>query len=293
MSFRPVKRLGDWLFRRRLQRRIAAARRLHPLEPIVDTRPVPCDRESPIKIWMLVCERDALMALWSAKSLAHYAQRPFDLSLADDGSIGPTARQLFEHHLPEHRFVAYRQSTALCERRLADFPLSLALRLDRKNPLPIKLFDALFWVPAERFLLLDSDVFFFRRPERLLALLAEPPGTNYFNREQSWLNSGLAIIDKASLQLAAIEERLAELPPELRSRWGIEQRLYTELSKGYGAEALPGEYSVTPLRRRLPRETLVSVHYIGLCRDLLYSDGVRRLEDAGLLRRLAPETGVP
>ena len=93
-------------------------------------------------------------------------------------------------------------------------------------------------------------------------------------------NSGLGMIHRDSLRLDWVEEFLGL--PNVRSHWWrIEQTLYALCSSRFGCQLLPPEYDVFlngPLNDRPSR------HYVGAVRHLMYTQGMRKLVAAGMLR---------
>jgi hypothetical protein len=95
------------------------------------------------------------------------------------------------------------------------------------------------------------------------------------------VNSGLALVHRASLRLDWLEEFLA-LEGIDSHFWRMEQTLLALCSSRFGVDLLPAEYDVNLTRSELPGP---SRHYVGAIRDLFYSEGLRRLVALGVLEQ--------
>lgn len=253
-------------------------------ERIYATRPFDCDRGSPLKLWMLTSGPDLLMCVWCLKSLMYYSNEKWDVWIADGGNLDADKSQCLKSHFPGIRILSRTSLDEKSRPLLKDYPYCHWLRHVRPYAPSMKLFDPLFHLAPQRFLLLDSDILFFRDPRELLTQLrAAPtqPFLNYFNMENGQVNSGLAIIESASLQLPEIEAAMESMTEKQRRYWTIEQDLYTTLSQGRTV-GLPGEYAVQPLNEE-QHALVTSCHYIGVCRHRFFSQGVARLCQSGFL----------
>lgn len=241
---------------------------------------------------MLTSRDDWLNLVWALKSFYHASERRYALCVHDDGSLTAAIRDTLASHFPKARILHRKQSEVEVLAELAELPRCKKFR--QSNPLSPKVFDFRHHLQADRMLLLDSDVLFFKEPTELLRRIEDPSYVkNCVNsdvdsaytvepsvvRERCNVdliprfNSGLGVIHKRSLNLDWIEEFLG-LPDIIGHFWRIEQTLYALCSSRHGVELLPPDYDVFlegQVKHRASR------HYVGAIRHLMYSEGIRKL----------------
>jgi hypothetical protein len=272
---------------------------------ILHTRPVPC--EPPGASWevhVLTSAQDFLDAVWAIKSLWWAGRQSFALCVHDDGTLDRGAFEQLRHHFPGARVIPRAQADADLASVLETTPVSRALRAYYTPYL--KIFDFRHYLSSARMLVLDSDVLFFSEPSTLLRHLVDPSKPNTANRDIATaytisteaaskllgvpcverFNSGLAAIDRRSLDLRAIEELAAT--PRLLDRanylYVLEQTLYAMLSSRFGVELLPEPYDMSRSKRP---DAGPCKHYPGRFRHLMYGEGMWHLARKGLLLELA------
>jgi hypothetical protein len=246
---------------------------------IFATPPIPCDRTSAHKVWMPTSTRDATMAFWALKSLAHYSRVQWDVWLAD-GGLHPQQMGLFERHFPGIRVLHRDRLDERARQALARFPNCQYLRHGRRRALALKLIDPPLYI-SKRFLLLDSDVLFFVHPKELLAAIADDRVPFHFNMERGVINSGVAVVDPKAVHLDDVETYLSSVTRRQREGWTIEQDIYTALAKDRFAP-LSASYAVEPIEEG-EHDLVTCCHYIGILRHLFYQRGIRRLRHQGFL----------
>jgi hypothetical protein len=252
-------------------------------QDIYSTGPTPCDPESPLKAWMVTSQKDLLMAFWCLKSLIRYSGDKWDIWIADGGNLPGEPTRILKQHFPGIRILSADQLQEKTSAALRSYPLSNWLRHQRDYVPAIKLFDPLFWLSRNRFLLLDSDILFFRMPVDLMGYLKKDTSLSghAFNMERGNINSGLAVIDPAMITLPEIERHLAAMTELQRRGWPIEQDLYSLLA-GERYQGLTADYAVQPLTGD-QHEMCTSCHYISVCRHRFFSQGIPRLRANGFL----------
>ncbi len=260
---------------------------------ILATQPVVADDATMAEIHVLTSATDYLNLMWALKSFYHMSHRRYALCIHDDATLSDEIRATLAHHFPAARILNRRQAEVDVLASLKAYPLSRKFR--ESNHLSPKVFDFRHCLRADRMLLLDSDVLFFREPTELLRRI-EDPGyhKNSVNgdvasaytvdpdvvRKQcnvnliERFNSGLGVIHKESLNLDWIEEFLG-LPGIIGNFWRIEQTLYALCSSRFGCELLPDSYMVFLNGKVDARQ---SRHYVGVIRHLMYAEGIRKLE---------------
>ena len=94
---------------------------------------------------------------------------------------------------------------------------------------------------------------------------------------------GLGRVQRKSIDFVKMNQWL-EHPKLFDDKWVTEQTLHALCAVIYGAKLLPETYLVSTERGMSP--DLVSKHYPGYFRPLLYEEGMRRLIKQGFIERL-------
>ncbi|MDX1983291.1 MAG: hypothetical protein SFV51_23675 [Bryobacteraceae bacterium] len=268
---------------------------------ILDTPAFAAPPAGSCEIHVLTSAEDWLNLIWALKSFYLMSRRAFPLCVHDDGTLPSEGRTALQRHFPHARIISRQKADDSAPNLLAGHPRCLDFR--NSNNLALKIFNAIAFGRQERFLLLDSDILFFRSPTVLLnrierecylrntvnpdvasAYTITPQaahkrfGINLIDR----FNSGLGLIHRASLRLDWLEEFLSA--PEIHGHpWRIEQTLFALCSSRFGAELLPPEYAV---RLDGPIGNVPCRHYVGRIRHRMYSEGIRHLESQSFLQSL-------
>jgi hypothetical protein len=248
---------------------------------------------------MLVCRRDLLMSVCSAKALNLAIETPLPWTFHDDGSLSDDDKATLSFHFPGSRLIDRRTADAFYDDTGDKYPRLRRLR--HQHVMLLKLADMSVYASADRVLYLDSDILFFARPQFLISGLLERGGKNYFNRDLATayiappnvlreltgtapperLNAGLSVLNRQDLSLARIEELLGLLDVGLRSDWSyyshlIEQTIVALLSASSpsGVDHLPADYDVS-LHKSI--NGAVCKHYVGAIRDQYELEGLRHL----------------
>lgn len=307
IAMRRARHLGwrDALTCRRLTSRILDSR------PVM-TREVGEQSSAACEVHLLTYNADWMTALWAAKSFYHYAQVDYPMVWHEGGILSPRNRAQLLRHFPQSRVVTRQEAAARVEKHLLDGGFTRCLDARRRSVLMMKLLDCLVLSRAERLLLLDSDVLFFRQPTELIDAVMNKAEVNLFNREASGksfynvtpqaakrdfniemveaLNTGVGLVRRASLKLEMIEEFLIN-PDLLSTPWLAEQTLQAMCSSRVGVRLLPSVYLVsntpTPEMMNADGQKIVSKHYSGGGHKLLCEEGVTQLIRQGLLRELS------
>lgn len=252
----------------------------------------------------LVGEEQAALAAWMLASFHHATRRNWLMVIHDDGTLTEkTADRIGAMFQPDKVSVLTR---ADADAAMAD---ALAQHLHcqqyrARHPLALKILDIPILTPADKFLLLDSDVLFFRKPNALLAWadsdsldcwfnqdvaeasLISPAETRQTLRLTLWerLNSGLCCISRQAIDLDFCDHCLRKTNIARSHIWRIEQTLFALCASKYNRGGLlPPCYEVSLGHRASP--DCVARHYVGAVRDRFYGEGLSRL--ANLLKNKA------
>lgn len=276
------------------------AHRTRSNETILRTPPAPIDPRSPIEIHALTCERDYADLLWCLKTFFHYADRCCRVVLHDDGSLSRVALEHLERHLPGATII----TKADIDGRMHDVLRSYEGCRSFRNRLPLarRLFDFPTVATSDRFLVLDSDVLFFRRPEQMLRCIDQ--GCSFFMSDYQdgyvfpradiamrygvdvfpAFNTGIAYLPRQMFDFDFIERYCRDVATaDLLGHPWAEQTLFAMLLSrcSHGAERLPDVYRIS--RQPIDSDT-ISHHFVNDgSRGLFYTHGVRRLRRAGFL----------
>ncbi len=294
-----------WLLRRDLARGPAATWHAYRTLPrILDwTCPDFGNDAGEVIVHSLVGEEQALLCGWMVASWHLATRRNWLVVLHDDGTLRPETGEALGRVFTGRLSILWREDADEAMRPL------LAQRLHcqqyrAKHPLALKIFDIPLLTPAERFLLIDSDVLFFQRPDEVLEWVDSGAGGCWFNEDVAeaslvdaeetrelfhfslWpkVNSGLCLLERAAIQpdfcdLAIRKSNLAQ-----GHFWRIEQTLYALCaSKHAKGGLLPRRYEVSLGRNCAP--DCVARHYVGAVRDRFYAEGLPRV--LMMMRKLA------
>lgn len=270
---------------------------------ILETPPLHTGSDGDVEVRALTWRRDWKNLIWALKSFYHFAARPYPLYI-HDGGLTPEGQAALRHHFPDASFPSRGDADRKVERMFSAQGLSRCMAYRKKNTTTLKLFDFFALSHARRIISIDSDIVFFAHP---LELLDGFPDKNVYNRDASYwysmslddlearfhlrplshINSGLARIDRSSIDFQAIEEWLAE-PRLFTDDWVTEQTLHALCATRYGVELLPPTYAVST-EAGIP-EHAVCKHYPGNLRPLLYQEGMKKLMDESFIGALGRNT---
>ena len=236
--------------------------------------------EMPVEVHMLVGARTWLMALWAARSYQFSTGLLWNFVFQDDGTL--TQRQmdglknLFPLCVVKPRSTADVKMESLLEK----WPSCLKAR--QKHIMFMKMFDPLFYSDADRFILLDSDILFFEKPQEILdwavgdnpQFLFDPDVKNSYSipvhelevhfgvKMLEHANAGLAMIPRRRVDLDVVEEYLIRFEKESMHDLWLEQTAYALLaSMSKGSALLPDTYEISFGSRR--NLGCVARHYVG------------------------------
>jgi hypothetical protein len=199
----------------------------------------------------------------------------------------------FHAHLPDARVIVQDEADARVIEALGERGLGL-IDARRQSPFMMKLIDPVVLSEAERIVILDSDVLFFREPRQLRAHVEDAPSDRWlFQRDPvstynvtedvaasvlgirmpERVNSGIAVVPRALVDFDLCE-RLLEHPDVKRPSGWIEQTLFALCAGARGGvEYLSPSYLIS-LERGLDYADCTARHYAGPSRPLLTEEGM-------------------
>ncbi|MEZ5326114.1 MAG: hypothetical protein R3F19_13770 [Verrucomicrobiales bacterium] len=289
-----------WLVRRDIERGFAAAWHDHFTSTLILDRRISvpkahADDTSP-PVHVLAGEEQWLMAAWMLTSFLHFTDRPWNIFVHDDGTLSENARAELIRLFDGITIVPRSDADVVMKDTLGMYPRCAAYR--DAHPLGIKCFDIPHMAKGERFLLLDSDVLFFKRPDQILAWAEdENDHSTWFNQDPQepsslsldqcqsdlgfslWprVNSGLCLLHKDSIRLTNFEQWLELAAIKNGIAWRTEQTLLALGASRTGKGGLlPEGYEVSLGKTRKP--DAIARHYVGAVRSRFYAEGVRDLK---------------
>lgn len=251
-------------------------------QEIYDTPPFPCDPGSHLKVVTLVSDDDVEILLWSLKSLFLYSGKRWDLCIVD-GGIRRSQRTL-RAHFPGLQMFLEPELTAATLELVKEFPETMAFRANKGYVPAKKIIDIPWILRRSKFLLMDSDILFFQKPDDLLSRLEDESYNRYsFSTDSLGINSGLAIIPCHDISFSRVEAALCGMSSERRHTWQVEQNLFSDLAKDE-FDLLPPSYAIEPITQSY--EELVCCHFVHVCRDRFFRNGIMQLRRAGFVKQL-------
>jgi hypothetical protein len=295
-----------WALRRDWRRGWRASWAARRLAPRIWQWRAPDDRTEEIVPLHVLCGHEhAVLAAWMLASWHHYTGRRWRVIIHDDGTLGQEdIRQL----------TALSPSIRVLERAAADREIAPQLasrpacaRYRSEHPLALKIFDVPLTTTAPRFLLIDTDVLFFSRPDSVLRWVDQPDDDScWFNADVAeaatitpgemektfgcalWpkVNSGLCLLPRRAIDLELCERALRDTTLRRGPAWRFEQTLFAIAASCHGRGGLlPPEYEVSLGAQAAPG--CVARHYVGAVRDRFFGEGIWRLHQTLLSGRPA------
>jgi len=269
--------------------RIIGWRMIAPLVIAAGRRPG--GPEIPVSVHILVSSKTWRMGLMAVLSLEYFSGKRWKIFVHEDGSVDERARARIEAKLPGVRFVPRAEADKAAGQLLSAHPACLRNR--SRHNLFLKFFDPIAFAPSDKYLILDADLFFYRRPDLLLDWAGSGERACYYNEDikevyclprgqiesalgiRLWerFNSGLLCICGEAISLDLSEKLLATFEGTAWHPQFFEQTLYALNASAFGRGGpLPPQYEITwnILRRR----DAICRHYVGPAKyDHLYFEG--------------------
>jgi hypothetical protein len=244
---------------------------------------------------MLVSSQTWDAGIMAAISFVHFTGRRWPLFIHEDGSVSPAQRAAIERILRGVRFVPRPEAEARISQHLAGHPKSLANRT--RHNLFLKFQDFPMYAPYERFIVLDSDVIFFKRPREILEWVDSGREECWFNEDtkekyciprpqiekalemEVWpkVNTGICLMPKSAISLDLSERVVAAFETNAHHPQFFEQTLYAVMASALDRGGLlPETYNINWGYLRAPGS--ICRHYVGAFKhDLLYIEGAPSL----------------
>jgi hypothetical protein len=250
-----------------------------------------------LPIHLLTGEKDWRLAAWALASFFHFTELGWPVVIHDDGTLSEDARAMLSALFEGCRIIPRAEADDEVAKVLRPFPFCFDYR--NSHPLALKVFDMAHYAQGERFIVLDSDVLFFKRPQEIIDWANAPMSKDSWFSEDvqegsiitaaeareelgvklwSRVNSGLCLLYKPALDFDFCDRALATTSILRGQIWRVEQTLLALCaSRQAKGGLLPKTYEVS-LKRNASKDA-VARHYVPAVRDRFYGEGLKRLRD--------------
>lgn len=247
--------------------------------------------DEPVSLHMVVSGHTWKMGLMALRSLEFHTGKQWSPIIHEDGSLGDVAAEELKRLQPDARLVRRREVDPLMSERLRLWPNCRDNR--GKHNWFVKFFDTYFEAPHANYIVLDSDIVFYRTPELILDWIARRADTVHVMKDTKeayarpradleagmgfpfWpmVNSGLCLIPKAAVSLDLAEEFLSKFAANAKHYMFLEQSLFALTGSAWKKGGpLPKEYEISWGNFR--QREAVCRHYVGPFKDdLLWVEG--------------------
>jgi hypothetical protein len=248
----------------------------------------------PVPVHVLTGANDWHLCAWMLASWFTFTEQTWRVVIHDDGTLPPTAKKTLSTLFKTARFISRSDADPAMDKLLRPFPFCHEYRT--KHPLSQKIFDIPHFCDSERFIILDSDILFYRYPSEIMQWVTSDSKECWFNEDcaeanlistkDAWddlgvklwprVNSGLCLLQKNAIDLEFCERALGETSILKGHIWRIEQTLIALCgSRTCRGGLLPKTYEVT-LAKNASSDTIAR-HYVGAVRDRFYAEGLAKL----------------
>lgn len=270
---------------------IAAGRKFFAPRAVGRREELPHD-VSGVSLHMVVGHEMLPMGMLALRSFEFHTRCRWSPWIHDDGTLTAADEEVLSRHFPDSNLVWRSRADEEVPEGLEQFPSCREHRL--RHHWFLKVFDTRHYAPGARYIILDSDIVFFRRPNVVLdwvdggsdeMWVMEDDREKYSHpREEiasalgvamlERANSGLDLVPKAAADLGLADRFLATRAASARQYAFLEQTIFgIWVSAWQRGGLLPREeYEISWNTFRGPRA--VCRHYIGPAKnDALFVEG--------------------
>lgn len=257
----------------------------------------------PVSLHMVVGKSMCLLGMTGLRSLEIQTGVTWGAFIHDDGTLDDRDVENWKSHFPDCTVIRKAEADEAAGRSLGAYPCCRENRL--KHHWFLKVFDTRLHAPHEHFIVLDSDILFFRRPDLVMDWIRDCPDSFFVMKDtrekysgprseieeklgrplMERVNSGLDLVPKKFFPLEPMEEFLRKYAPVATHYEFLEQTIFAVCASSSGTgRHLPPEYEISWNNFR-NRES-VCRHYVGPFKfDAFFVDGIAGLFLEQLLRR--------
>lgn len=248
---------------------------------ILKTKPICAGGDNPyFAIHIMTRHSDIHMTLWAVKSFFRFTDKKYQVVLLTDHSLTKKDIEILSTHLIGVKFIFEEEAGKSIENKIADYPLIKLFRLPPETPFPVKftneilqyhfcpfsmkLLDGNFLSQAEKVMILDSDVLFFKKPTEILDWIENSSEDKSMYMVEAFqpsfdvnyritfklkddppmgINTGLFCYHKKIVDLPELEKWIDQYRKTVFTLRTAEQHAYGYLAQRYKHEPLPNTYS--------------------------------------------------
>jgi len=244
-----------------------------------------------LSIHILSCHRDIVMLCWSLASFYSVAEFSADLHIHSDGSLTRSDRDAIKRLFPSADIINPENFEALYRDNFDPYPLIKKFRFKiPKYFLMKKLIDPFFVSHKKNILIIDSDLAWFRHPEKIESEIKAncpnslmmaycggvKPNYVYFKNGKrldpklACMNSGIVLYNRQNFDLKLLEEYLSNIDIKNKSNIHfIEQAGYAYCLEHL--KMLPADEYII---KGIPEDKTVLKHYTGPRRLQFYTQAL-------------------
>lgn len=261
---------------------------------------------APVSLHMVLGRDTLLMGMLAMRSLEFHTGQSWQPFIHEDGSLQDADVAEFQSLFPDARIIRRAEADAVMKEALAGYPASRENRM--KHNWFLKFFDTRHYAPHDRYIVIDSDIVFFKRPDFVLRWIAEKRDDFWFMEDTNekyaspredleaalgfplWhkVNSGLDLMYRPGVSLELAERFLATCAESARYFQFLEQSLFAVTGSAWKrGGVLPPEYEIS--WGNFKSRDAVMRHYVATFKhDLLYVEGATSFFFQTRTRRAAP-----
>jgi hypothetical protein len=247
--------------------------------------------DAPVSLHMVITQSMLEMGMLTLRSLEWHSGHTWAPFIHEDGSLTDADVETLQRNFPDARVIRRTEADRELDRVLEPYPTCRETR--RQHNWFLKNFDTWHYAPHERFIVIDSDIVFFRRPDLVMDWITSGADSVWVmedTREKYALpraeieellgfplwkkvNSGLDLLPRAAFDLDLAEKYFSLCGPRAREFHFLEQTFFAVTGAAWGkGGALPPEYEISWGNFR--RRDGVCRHYVGPFKnDLLWIEG--------------------
>ena len=255
-----------------------------------------CEKQDNFEVHMLCQKSDVIPATWSLWSFLKNSRLCPKIVIHDDGSLNKSSADIFSEKFDNIEIIWKKDADELIDKMSS----SSIIKDYRKNghPLILKLVDIILLSRAEKVMVLDSDVLFFKNPEEVVgfvkgrsnrdALISQTGGGFTIKVESSYLekydltrkniefmNSGIIIYNKPPISENKLSEYLENCELDM-SDYFVEMTGWNCLVGQTNYEFLPLDQYII---KGKPDSNTVAKHFTSPRRHEFYAYGIDKARD--------------
>jgi len=244
----------------------------------------PCKKMSSVSVHILISSKSWKLGVIAISSLEFFSKRKWNVFFHDDGTLSDEIKKNIILKMPGSNLISRKDADERLSAVLSFYPACKRNRL--RHNLFLKFFDPFFYSPEEKYLILDSDLFFYRFPKSIVEWIDSKQEAFLYNLDPTELyaipskliekklqinmwekfNSGLVCVPKNGISMQLSEKLLETFESNANHPQFFEQTLYALNASVFNkGGALPSQYEISwNIFRNF---NSVCRHYVGGAKD--------------------------